>query len=204
MSTSTNTEYSPDDTRQRILQAAIQLFGEIGYALATTRLIAEAAGVNEVTLFRHFGSKKALMMACIDAINAGGFTATFDAELSGVYSADILQMARHQVADMRSNVEVLRMLLCDVRSVPELRQVLLAGGRGNLERLSRYFQGQIQAGVVRQELPAQALAIAFDSLFSSSVLFEYVFKDSIVPYKAIDEYVHSLVDLFVRGTEQAK
>jgi AcrR family transcriptional regulator len=204
MSSSSTTEYSTDDTRQRILQAAIQLFGEIGYALATTRLIAEAAGVNEVTLFRHFGSKKALMMACIDTINAGGFTATFNAELSGVYSADILQMARHQIADMRSNVAVLRMLLCDVRSVPELRQVLLAGGRGNLERLSRYFQQQILAGVVRQELSAEALAIAFDSLFSSSVLFEYVFKDSIVPHKTIDEHVQMLVDLFVRGSEQQK
>ncbi len=47
-----------DDTRERILQAAAELFAEKGYARATTRSIAEAAKVNEVTIFRHFGSKK--------------------------------------------------------------------------------------------------------------------------------------------------
>ncbi len=85
MPTSTNIEFTPEDTRQRILQAARQLFSEVGYALATTRLIAEAAGVNEVTLFRHFGSKKALLMACLGEIDSTGFTATFEGELSGDY-----------------------------------------------------------------------------------------------------------------------
>ncbi len=112
-------------------------------------------------------------------------------------------MARHQVSDMRANVEVLRMLLCDVRSVPELRQLLLAGGQGNLARLSAYFQKQIDTGILRQELSAQALAIAFDSLFSSSVLFEYVFRESIVPRQSIDEFIEPLAELFARGTAKS-
>ncbi len=204
MSTAPNPERPSEDTRQRIILAARQLFSEVGYALATTRLIAEAAQVNEVTLFRHFGSKKALLMACMEDINATGFSATFESELSGDYPADILQMAQHQIADMRANVEVLRLLLCDVRSVPELRQVLLAGGRGNLERLSGYFQKQIDAGILRQELSAQVLAIAFDSLFSSSVLFEYVFQDSLIPRQTILEIVEPLAELFVRGTARVE
>ncbi len=204
MSTAPTSERPSEDTRQRIILAARQLFSEVGYALATTRLIAEAAQVNEVTLFRHFGSKKALLMACMEDINATGFSATFESELGGDYPADILQMAQHQIADMRANVEVLRLLLCDVRSVPELRQVLLAGGRGNLERLSGYFQKQIDAGILRQELSAQVLAIAFDSLFSSSVLFEYVFQDSLIPRQTILEIVEPLAELFVRGTARVE
>src|SRR5512137_2444025 len=129
MPTISNLENQPEDTRQRILRAATQLFTETGYAQATTRLIAEAAGVNEVTLFRHFGNKKALLMACVDAHNAAGFAATFEAELSGVYAEDILRMAQHQIADMRANMDILRMLLCEARNITELRQVLLAGGR---------------------------------------------------------------------------
>jgi AcrR family transcriptional regulator len=199
-----NPEHPPDDTRQRILQAATQLLADVGYAQATTRLIADAAGVNEVTLFRHFGSKKALMTACIEAYNKAGFAATFEAELSGDYSTDILLMAQHQIADMRANAEFLRILLCDVRSVPELRQVLLTGGRSNQERLTRYFQRQIDAGVIRRELSAEALATAFNSLFSYSILFEYVFQDSPSPQLTIDELIRPLADLFVRGTEQAE
>lgn len=48
-------------SRQRLLEAAMQVFAESGFRGATTRRIAEAAGVNEVTLFRHFKSKTALI-----------------------------------------------------------------------------------------------------------------------------------------------
>jgi AcrR family transcriptional regulator len=47
--------------RERILEAALREFAESGSRGATTRRIAEAAGVNEVTLFRRFGSKDALL-----------------------------------------------------------------------------------------------------------------------------------------------
>ena len=200
MPSTSNPEPSPEDSRQRIVRAATQLFTEVGYSLATTRLIAEGAGVNEVTLFRQFGSKKALLMACIEAHNATGFSATFQADLSGDYPADILLMARRQSVDMRANVEFLRMMLCDARSMPELRQMLLAGGRGNIARLARYFQAQIDLGVVRPELTAETLALAFDSLFSSSILFEYVFQDTLFSQQSIDDLLCPLVDLFVRGS----
>jgi AcrR family transcriptional regulator len=53
------------DARERILEAALRVFAEAGTRGATTRRIAEAAGVNEVTLFRQFGSKDALLRDAI-------------------------------------------------------------------------------------------------------------------------------------------
>jgi AcrR family transcriptional regulator len=47
--------------RALILEAAARLFGEHGYRGATTRRIALEAGVSEVTLFRQFGTKEALL-----------------------------------------------------------------------------------------------------------------------------------------------
>ncbi|XKK19348.1 TetR/AcrR family transcriptional regulator [Bacillus sp. CB102A.1] len=46
--------------KERILEAAISLFGEKGYSSTTTREIAEKAKVSEVTIFRHFGNKEKL------------------------------------------------------------------------------------------------------------------------------------------------
>jgi len=48
------------DNRDRILNAARKVYAQHGFRGATTRLIAVEAGVNEVTLFRTFGSKAAL------------------------------------------------------------------------------------------------------------------------------------------------
>lgn len=54
------------ETRQRILLAARQLMAQAGFKSATTRKIAEAAGVNEVTLFRHFGSKENILATLVE------------------------------------------------------------------------------------------------------------------------------------------
>jgi AcrR family transcriptional regulator len=51
------------DIRDRILDAAKRIYTQHGFRGATTRLIAIEAGVNEVTLFRTFGSKAALFEA---------------------------------------------------------------------------------------------------------------------------------------------
>ena len=52
-------------TRDQLLAAAARLYGEHGYRGTTTRRIAEEAGVNEVTLFRLFGNKTALLEEAI-------------------------------------------------------------------------------------------------------------------------------------------
>ncbi|MCF2970682.1 TetR/AcrR family transcriptional regulator [Synechococcus sp. Nb3U1] len=50
-------------SRQRLLNAARDLFVRQGITQTTTRQIADLAGVNEVTLFRHFGTKQGLLLA---------------------------------------------------------------------------------------------------------------------------------------------
>lgn len=49
------------EMKEQLLAATVKVVSEQGWRGATTRRIAEAAGVNEVTLFRHFGSKDALI-----------------------------------------------------------------------------------------------------------------------------------------------
>src|SRR5688500_17493005 len=48
-------------SREKLLEAAARVYAAVGFRGATTRRIAEEAGVNEVTLFRLFGSKAALI-----------------------------------------------------------------------------------------------------------------------------------------------
>jgi AcrR family transcriptional regulator len=49
------------DVREKIISAAMTAYAESGFQGSTTRRVAELAGVNEVTIFRNFGSKAALM-----------------------------------------------------------------------------------------------------------------------------------------------
>lgn len=54
------------ETRNKIMKVALKLFSEQGYYATPTKLIAQEAGVNELTLFRHFGSKEKLFQETTD------------------------------------------------------------------------------------------------------------------------------------------
>ena len=50
-------------TRDRLLEAARELFTTAGYHATTTPILAQRAGVAEGTIYRHFPSKSALLNA---------------------------------------------------------------------------------------------------------------------------------------------
>ena len=191
----------PDETGQRILQAAAQVFSEQGYTAATTRAIAAAAGVNEVTLFRHFGSKKNLLMAMINRFSAlPGLEATFENQLTGNYRQDLLRIASQFLAMMSRNRKAILMMLCEAQRLPEVREVIAQTPSQQRQMLGKYLRQQIERGVVRDlpdpELAAQMFfGIFFDYSISQSLLSDT--SAAQIPPEAV---VAQLVDIFVRGT----
>jgi AcrR family transcriptional regulator len=58
-------EGRPSEVREALLRSTVKLFAEGGTKAASTRRIAKEAGVNEVTLFRHFGKKEELICSAM-------------------------------------------------------------------------------------------------------------------------------------------
>jgi AcrR family transcriptional regulator len=54
------------ERRQAVLDAACRVFTKSSYRGATTAEIAGAAGISEPILYRHFGSKRDLYLACLE------------------------------------------------------------------------------------------------------------------------------------------
>lgn len=63
------------DRRLQIAQTAMRLFAERGFRGTTTKEIAQAAGVSEAIIFRHFATKEDLYSAIIDLKSCDGFAA---------------------------------------------------------------------------------------------------------------------------------
>lgn len=60
------TKKTVKERRQDILEAALIVFAGNGYNGATTAEIARAAGIAEGTIFRHFATKKELLIAVLE------------------------------------------------------------------------------------------------------------------------------------------
>jgi AcrR family transcriptional regulator len=69
--------------RQAVLEAACVVFSRSSYRGATTAEIAREAGISEPILYRHFGSKRDLYVACL-----GHAWATFREEAEAAIAAD--------------------------------------------------------------------------------------------------------------------
>jgi AcrR family transcriptional regulator len=54
------------DKKEKILQAALQLFAKEGFYATSTNKIAKAAGVSEGLIFRHFCNKEGLLQAILE------------------------------------------------------------------------------------------------------------------------------------------
>lgn len=189
-----------EDTREKILEAAFHLFAQQGYSQTTTRTIAIEAGVNEVTIFRQFGSKQKLLMSLLEQHTEGGFGGAIETKLSGNYVEDILTLARQQIASMRRGFAAMRLMICESATFPEVRNMLLKDSRHNRERLVDYFRQQQRDGVVRPDLDPVLLSDMFDSLFSKAVAFQLLFPDGELPDVARGATIFQMAALFVRGT----
>ena len=83
--------------RERIIVAARELFYRHGFHMVGVDAIAEAAGTNKMTLYRHFESKDALIVECLRGLCAE-FDAAWD-EMAAAHRGDpkgqLLAWLRH-------------------------------------------------------------------------------------------------------------
>jgi len=188
-----------DETRQRILHSAAEVFADKGYARATTRALAAAAGVNEVTLFRHFGNKQNLFAAVIEQFGGPAVTAALETQLTGVYAQDLLSMGRHLMQVLLERKVTLRLMLCEATHFPEVQALMAQNPRRIRQMLAKYLQQQIEQGQVR-DLQPEAMAQAFAGMFFSYAIGQGILGDSVEPELSTEELVAQFVDIFVQGT----
>lgn len=188
-----------DQTRARILAAASRLFTEKGYAGATTRAIAQVAGVNEVTLFRHFGSKENLAKTIMDQFGGRAIAADLEARFTGDYVQDLILFAHAIMKVMTERSDVMRMAICEAGNFPEFQQVVAENPRQLRRTLARYFERQMQAGIISNGHP-EVLAQAFLGMFFAYVVLEGFLLDTLQPQISSADVVEQFVMLFARGT----
>lgn len=134
-------------SRQRLLNAARELFVRQGITQTTTRQIADLAGVNEVTLFRHFGSKQGLLLAVFGEL--GVFSGIADLPLQGDpassqdsgLQAILLRYVHTCFRALADNPELVRSLVGEAGFYSEEhRRALRLGFSQAQEQLTQYLQ----------------------------------------------------------------
>lgn len=186
-------------THTRLLKAATEVFATEGVTGATTREIARVAGVNEVTLFRHFQTKEQLLAAVIQEVAAlqAEALANQDEWTQNLYE-DLMHYAKSYNHMLEEHEALIRTFIGEAKRHPEAaRRVLHEAAKSKRDQLIAYLRHAQEKGVVRQEVDLKPAVDMFTGMLLSGML-RRTATPTTVGYSR-DCYITSCVDLFVRG-----
>ncbi len=161
-----------DRTRARLIEATLAVVAESGYARASTRAIAERAGVAEGTIYRHFPDKTALFFAAALEPNAAmlEWVAGLPARAGTSTVEENLVDALCRLAELQERVLPLELAIQADPELAALRRRALAVGDplpgGPPEAITAYLATERDLGRVRPDVdPADAALVLLSTLF---------------------------------------
>jgi AcrR family transcriptional regulator len=189
---------SPEETRERILCAAREVIAKKGKRGATTREIADVAGVNEATLFRHFGTKEALMVAVAQHFCPSGMLRGIAAELDGEIADDLVTLARFMREQMASQMDMIRWSLVEMEYEADIfASTAWRPQLAMLETMRDFMSRRVAKGELRGD--PEKLAMVFMGLIFMHVLGSKKFPDSQLHSGSPDSALSFYVDIFLNG-----
>ena len=185
-------------TRTRLLKAATEVFATAGVTGATTREIARVAGVNEVTLFRHFQSKEQLLGAVVQQATVLQAEALdHQDEWTQDLHTDLTHYAWLYNSLLEEHEDLIRTFIGEAKRHPEAaRQVIFEATLPLREKLIAYLSNGVEQGTVRKDLEPRPSVDLFTGMLLSGML-----RRSATPTRGYSRecYIKTCVDLFVRG-----
>ena len=186
------------DARQRLLDAAQELFCRRGFDGVSTREMAARAGVNEVTLFRLFGTKEKVLYAVMDREADIRSKIMLEwLEPTGDVVADLGRFGRYMLQNMRLKAPIMKLGMTEVSRKPQLWRRISPAPEAALELLSRYFERAAKKGLIRKVDPRLAATVFFSFFFRSMVMETFLGRDMLMVMD--DEAIDGFCRLFVEG-----
>lgn len=184
-------------TRESLLEVTARLYCEHGWRGTTTRRIAEAAGCNEVTIFRQFGSKEALLLESIQAASQEEEPGVGLPDVPGDLRSELTSWALSHHAAINRKRQLIRNCLAEWEDHPELAPVVCEGGMKAFAETTRYLTAARTQGLIGPTGSLEAATV----MLMNAVFMDAMTRDvgSMSPPHSVDEVTRMFVDLILRA-----
>jgi AcrR family transcriptional regulator len=133
----------------KILKVAIELMAKKGYKGATTKLIAEKASVSEMTLFRHFKTKRKILEEAVDRYYYTiQMKEIFEQKIVYNLEQDLMMIAQTYHKLMKNNKNVIKIAIQEGNSVKGLLNQVNKHPRQLKQLIIEYFEEMRNRGLI--------------------------------------------------------
>jgi AcrR family transcriptional regulator len=183
-------------TRESILDVTARLYAEHGWRGTTTRGIAEAAGVNEVTIFRLFGSKESLLVEAIDHA-AESEVAPSLPETPRALRRELTAWAMTHHALVAARRGIIRTCLAEWEEHPDLAPKVCGGGQVAADDMRRYLGAARKRRLIGSSGSVEAATL----MFVNAVFMDAMTRD-VMPEatpESVGDTIAAFADVILRG-----
>jgi AcrR family transcriptional regulator len=190
------------NTKEQLLKATLKLISEKGYLGATTREIAQEAGVTELTLFRHFGSKERLFEELLKRYTFLPMLKELLPELEGLSFEEALTLiATRFLLSLKERKSMVKIMYSEVTSYPvKIREVYNKFIDEMRTTLALYFVSQQNRDIIRKDLSPDMAARVFLWILFSYFRSEEIMRPAGMKKKAMEKDARAIIDIFMQGT----
>lgn len=155
--------------RDEILTAAAEVFAQHGFRGSTTRRIADAAGVNEITIFRQFGSKEALIREAMQYLTQSAKLATLP-DFPVDPERELTEWAESFIQHLRLRSSIIRKTMSELEERPDMSDCASEVPKRASNDLCRYITALERQGMIADEFEAvTAAAMLMGAIFSDAM-----------------------------------
>ncbi len=192
-----------EETKQKLLESTLHLMSEKGYVGATTREISRHAGVTELTLFRHFGTKEKLFVELLSSYAFLPRLKELMPELGNYsYEEALTLIAMKFLTTLKERKSMMKILLSEIHIYPEKVKKIYRSYVDEVRvTLAGYFFSMQKKGVLRNVSPEVAARTFLGMLFNYFRT-EEIMKDNGMTKKKMKHAVKDMVDIFSNGTQK--
>ncbi len=187
-------------THEFILESAASLFAKKGFKSCTTRGIASAAGVSEVTLYRHFDSKEKIYIEVIKNMTLLKNTEDLLKISDGLdIKQKLTNIASKFVALFKEKSNDLRIMISEIIMRPDMAAIFfeMIPGRG-IEILSQIMSVEIKKGNFKKTDP-KILSRAFIGMFLAYNIMQELFFGNKRDPQDERNIIEGFIDIFLNG-----
>jgi AcrR family transcriptional regulator len=171
------------DKQIKIVKAAIETFAEKGFAASSTSEIAQKAGVAEGTIFRHYKTKKDLLLSIVAPtlakLIAPFVLKDFNKVLNSAYPKyeDFLRtVVKNRLEFIRNNLPIIKIMLHEIPFQSELqaqfKEHIAAKVFNRLREVVEHFQNEGQIIILPSPVTIRlSISVMFGFLFTRFFLF---------------------------------